>query len=414
MATLKIVLYKSKTYKDGTHPLMAQITNNRKVSKMSTGLKLFPNEWNSEASKLIKPRSQKGNIQQIYNDRIRIIKNLVDRVDLYLLDIKRKGDKFKIEGLKDYLDNQDCNSTTTTVQAYYNELIEVLKLENRIGTARSYSETIKSIKSFYKKSSLTFFDVDVLFLKKYEKYLRDRGGSNGGVSVRMRNLRAVIKSAIADGTLPERYYPFSKHKKDKLYIIPKSESNPRAMSMNEFELFKSFDVDEYPHLAKYYNYAMFSYYSRGMNFIDMARFQLSQIRNSRIYFVRSKTSEGANIPFKDHHEYLISQFEALDDKHVFPILNKDVHINETQIKDRVKKCRTQYNKGLKDICKILGIETNVSSNTFRHQYASVLALKGVSVDVISRNMNHSSVEVTKRYLKKLGIDHEGDAADEYL
>ncbi len=45
MASIKVVLYTSKTLKDGTHPIMFRYTLNRKSKYVSTGFSCHEKEW---------------------------------------------------------------------------------------------------------------------------------------------------------------------------------------------------------------------------------------------------------------------------------------------------------------------------------------------------------------------------------
>jgi site-specific recombinase XerD len=61
----------------------------------------------------------------------------------------------------------------------------------------------------------------------------------------------------------------------------------------------------------------------------------------------------------------------------------------------------QYNKELKEIAKICGIDKQLSSYVARHSYANCLKQKGVATDVISESMGHQNLAVTQAYLKEL-------------
>ncbi len=414
MPTAKTILYKQKTLSDGKHPLMLVVVNDSKVSRFSLGLKFNASEWSFEQNKLKRPRSKDHATLSRFKD-LSIKINAINETAESVLEYFRSSNKpFTFKSYKEEfnkrLDPID-NSQSDDIYTYYDKLIAEMKKDNRIGTATSYTETKKALQKFH-SANLSFYEIDPDFLKRFERHLRANNGTNGGISVRMRNIRAVLNSAIAEKLYRKEYYPFSKHKRDKLYQIPKTTKNPKALSLEDFDRFMSFDSNEHPHLQKDFLLAQWIYFTRGINFIDLAKLKQSNIINGRIVYKRSKTGKNENIKFTDRHKTILSYF-AGDGPYLFPILS-EFHQTEDQIKNRVKKCRTKFNKSMREIATIQGIDQNITSYTFRHQYASILLQKGASIDQISRNMNHDNTKVTENYLKDLGFDFEGDKLDEML
>ena len=77
------------------------------------------------------------------------------------------------------------------------------------------------------------------------------------------------------------------------------------------------------------------------------------------------------------------------------------------------KKRAQFNKKIKEIAKLLGIEGNMTSYILRHSFATTLKRQGASVELISQSMGNQNVEVTSHYLKSFGND-EVDKLDDLL
>lgn len=65
--------------------------------------------------------------------------------------------------------------------------------------------------------------------------------------------------------------------------------------MQEFKKIRDVNLEGRPELLEAYNYFMFSFYSRGMNFADMANLKWENIINGRIIYRRSKTNHHFNI-----------------------------------------------------------------------------------------------------------------------
>ena len=94
--------------------------------------------------------------------------------------------------------------------------------------------------------------------------------------------------------------------------------------------------------------------------------------------------------------------------YVFPIIHK-YSLTEKQIHGRYKRCIKKFNKQLSFIAESVGIEKNLTSYVGRHSFATHLKFNGISTDVISQLMGHSTVAVTKAYLEDFGSEVLDDA-----
>jgi len=61
-----------------------------------------------------------------------------------------------------------------------------------------------------------------------------------------------------------------------------------------------------------------------------------------------------------------------------------------------------YNKRLKRISDLLGLEKPLSSYVSRHTWATLVLRKGIPVEVISESMEHENETTTRIYLASLG------------
>ena len=87
-----------------------------------------------------------------------------------------------------------------------------------------------------------------------------------------------------------------------------------------------------------------------------------------------------------------------DSQYVFPIIKRETA--ETQAKDIVW-ARKRYNKRLKDVAELCGIETKLTSYVSRHSFATQAMLMEVPVKAISTMLGHSSLKTTETYLQSL-------------
>src|SRR5450432_1826718 len=115
------------------------------------------------------------------------------------------------------------------VLAAFEEHVSELEKDDRIGTAVSYGAAKKSFSAFT-KDSLSFSQVNVDFLKKYEKWmLSDQGNSPTTIGIYCRSLRTILNKAIVDGLVKQEDYPFGKGK----FEIPGKKNVKKALEKSD-------------------------------------------------------------------------------------------------------------------------------------------------------------------------------------
>src|SRR5690606_18862364 len=151
--------------------------------------------------------------------------------------------------------------------------------------------------------------------------LRSRGGTDGGISVKMRALRTLYNTALERNIAKGENYPFNKYKISKL----KGKGAKKALSIGEINTIVQMDIDKYPELLDSHNYFVFSFYTRGMNFADMMQLKWENVKNDHIHYIRSKTKGNFQIKILPPVERVLEYYRknSFGTKYVFPILLRD-------------------------------------------------------------------------------------------
>ena len=217
----------------------------------------------------------------------------------------------------------------------------------------------------------------------------------------------AIKFEIVD----YQSYPFSNQINKKGYSIKhlKKETVPNVMNIEEMDKFKQFDTNEYPHLATSYWMFMFSYYARGIDFVDLAYLQWSDIsrwsenNKEKSYgtYNRKKTGKLIRFQVTKGVDKILEKFEENKNETdlIFPIIDNP-NLLQKKVRDRIKQYLKKYNKHLRQIAYILDINVYLTSKVVRHTYATTLLMKNTKVAVISEAMGHSDIKTTETYLAK--------------
>jgi integrase len=176
----------------------------------------------------------------------------------------------------------------------------------------------------------------------------------------------------------------------------------KALSLDDVHKIIKLDLSGHPRLINARNYFVFSFYTRGMNFADMMKLQWKNVIDDKIYYTRSKTRTNFQIKILPPVQEILNYYRNMisNTSYVFPILLRD-EMTPAQLENRKKKTLKQYNKDLKEVAALCGINKSLSSYVARHSYANSLKQKGISTDIISESMGHQNIAITQAYLKEL-------------
>lgn len=256
-------------------------------------------------------------------------------------------------------------------------------------TAETYTSTLRSFKKFRKSKDIKMQNVDCTIIEAYEKYLRDEGVSMNSSSFYMRILRAVYNRAV-DTELIYDGRPF-RH-----VYTGVDKTLKRAISINEIKIIREINTKNKSMLyAK--DMFMFSFYTRGMSFVDMAFLRKSDIKYGFLTYRRKKTGQLLSIKWEDCMQDIIMRNPSDDSVYLLPIVNSAKEKQRTQYRSRQRA----INNNLKKIARDLNLDCNLTMYVARHSWASAALEMEVPIDVISDGMGHTSEKTTRIYLKSM-------------
>ncbi len=389
MATAKIVLFKSKKLADGTSPVMIRLSEYSKKAFIRIGnYSATPEQWNAELNCFranVKSFEKKNKFLQKTKDDIKII------LSELLASQDFSFDAFKKKYFK-------ANKQLSVKEAY-NKKIGELGANDQVGTSLSYTASLLAvITDFNKGLDIPFAAITTDFLKKFQAYNKEKSGNT--ISHYLRPLRALYNEYLEDNGLPSNLSPFTGQRGFK---IKKLETKTRKKSLTIEQLQAIIDIETIEGTYKHFSKTMFlfSFYTRGMNLMDISQLKKSDIFNGKIAYQRAKTHGLLIIGIIPQVEALLSQFN--EPKYIFPILNQSGEMTALELKKRVKGANRNINRKLNEMGNIIGID-GLSFGWARHTWANLAKQKGYSVEEISEGMDHSDIRTTNIYLSTLGSD----------
>lgn len=385
MATVKVKLRESSVGgKAGV--IYYQLCHGRQSQQITTGMRLFPHQWDVRRERVVVPLTDEGRAmltfqQQIDNDLCllyQIIRNLQSRPEGYSLrDI---AGQFRI-------------ARSITVLTYIETLASGLEADGKLGTARNYRRTLNSFSGFLDGRDIPFSLFDDRLVGRYDDWLRRRKVVRNTVSFYMRVLRAVFNKAVKEDIVwPAQ--PF-RH-----VYTGVDRTCKRAVGEEVVVRLQRLDLACSPSLALARDIFIFSYCSRGMAFVDIAFLRKQDIVGDTIFYVRRKTGQRLVVRIEPCAGKLIKRYSESTraSGYVFPLLRAEEPVRAFA---QYRTALNYYNRRLKRLSELLGLETPLSSYTSRHTWATTARNHNIPLSIISAGMGHASEKTTQIYLASL-------------
>lgn len=384
MATVKTKFRaSSSSTKEGT--LFYQVIHKRVPRQIHTGYKLYPQEWDAENKEIVFPpgigdnrRNYLASLKDALRKDIKRLKSIISRLE------RADGSYTAEDVVESYLSPTDTHSFIS----FAHTLVGQLKQIGKQYTA--YETAINSFTRFRKEQDVPLDEVDSDLMMAYEAYLKSKGICPNSSSFYMRNLRAIYNRAV-DKELTEQRNPF-KH----VYTgIDKTVK--RAVPLSVIRQIRDLDLNL--HLAMDYarNIFMFSFYTRGMSFIDMAFLKKKDLQNGVLSYRRHKTNQQLFIKWEKPMQELIDKFDTSGTPYLLPIIKNC----DNDARKQYKSDAHRVNQSLKKIGKMLGLAISLTSYVARHSWASIAKSKNIPIATISEAMGHDSENTTRIYLASL-------------
>lgn len=386
MATVKTKFRaSSSSTKEGT--LFYQVIHKRVPRQIHTGYKLYPQEWDAENKEIVFPpgigdnrRNYLVSLKDALRKDIKRLKSIISRLE------RADGAYTAEDVVESYLSPTDTHSFIS----FAHTLVGQLKQIGKQYTA--YETAINSFTRFRKEQDVPLDEVDSDLMMTYEAYLKSKGICPNSSSFYMRNLRAIYNRAV-DKELTEQRNPF-KH----VYTgIDKTVK--RAVPLSVIRQIRDLDLNLHPAMDYARNIFMFSFYTRGMSFIDMAFLKKKDLQNGVLSYRRHKTNQQLFIKWEKPMQELIDKFDTSGTPYLLPIIKNC----DNDARKQYKSDAHRVNQSLKKIGKMLGLAISLTSYVARHSWASIAKSKNIPIATISEAMGHDSENTTRIYLASLDI-----------
>ena len=374
-----------KSDKEGT--LYYQLIHERRVKQIKTHYKIMSNEWDELSEAIVVPVNDNQRKHQVESVE-RCVKWDIQRLEKIVEEYEDKGLPY---GLNHIADAYQKLCQKHSLFSFMEDVIAQYQRHGQIRTSETYLTTLNSFKRFRMDVDIMLEEINSELLLSYEYYLKMEGVSPNTISFYMHRLRAVYNRAV-EQELVEQRFPFKRVKTS----IEKTVK--RAIPVKFIRKLKSLDLSDSPSKAFARDMFLFSFYTRGMSFVDIAYLQKKDLQHNILTYRRKKTGQKLQVHWETCMQQIVNMYPS----------NKDSQYLFSIIKDPQKDHRRQYqnaliriNRNLKKLGEDVGLELPLTMYVARHSWATTARCEGVPISVISEGMGHDNEKTTQIYLASL-------------
>lgn len=385
MASSKVVLFKSKTYSDGSHPICLRLTFERKRTYIKLA-EVHEKFW-SESTDLVK-KSHPNSTG---------INRLIKAKDAEAYDMLLQYDTGKSNYTKDQI-VQKLKGTkrTETLIDYLTEYIEEMKQKHQYGHASSKKSMITNIIKFNNGSKdIRFATITPAWLRKLELKLAKSGKGKRTIFNYMNIIRVLYNRAVSDGVITRELYPFD------IYKLKMPQSEKIGLDKEEVDRLIAVELKNEPNntweLTKWTWLLSFAF--GGIRSSDVLQMKWKDIKNDRFYYVMNKNNKPISLPISELAKQALNYFEQFQQKSkgfVIPELCKANLKDPLDVHRKLRNANRLYNKELKGLATAAKIEKNLTMHIARHSFGNISGDK-ISPQLLQMIYRHSDIKTTMNY-----------------
>ena len=394
MATIKLK-FRPSSVPEAEGTLYYQVIHKRKVKCISTEHHIYADEWDEKAETIVVAAgSERKGALALMQCKIdwafKQWHTILDRTE-------RRHKDYTVEDLCQAF----CKEQThKTVFVFLHEQATKKEQMKRLGTARTYGNAYRRFKAFREDVDLTFDELTPDMIASYEAWLIDRRLKQNSIRCYLRTLNTLLCKAVAEGLLSNRNL-FSRVRLS--YV----KTTKRAISEKELKVIANLELPEHSTMALARDIFMFSFYMRGMPFVDIAYLRKTDLKNGMWTYCRRKTNQCLMVEWEKAQQKILDRYahQTENGPYLLPIINKEDGTEYLQY----QRMQTNINRALKKIGEMAELKMPLTTYVARHTWASVARDMNIPISIISEGMGHNSIKTTQVYLNSIDISRINEA-----
>lgn len=286
-----------------------------------------------------------------------------------------------------------AESHNTSLPSFVDQLRTQFLQQNKLRLAETYQSALNSFCLYINKVEILMEDIDSKMIEGYESYLKQKKLTLNTISFYMRILRAIYNRAVKSGTIADKK-PFGH------VFTTMTKTAKRAIPIQTIQkIAQAHITNKNEALAR--DLFLFSFYTRGMSFVDIAYLKKTDLNNTYLIYKRKKTGQELKIAWRKEMQELVDRNSSKDGVHLLGILDEN---SEKSLRFQYHYTQCIINTALKRLGKQLNLETNLTMYVARHSWATIARQKNIPLSVICDGMGHNSEKTTQIYLQSVDAE----------
>lgn len=393
MATIRLK-FRPSSVPEAKGTLYYQVIHKRRVKWISTEHHIYADEWNEETMTIAVANGERKAALALMQCKIDWA---FRRWQAILARIERSQKDYTVEELCETFSKEQ---TYKTVFVFMQEQVTKKEQMKRLGTAHTYGNAYRRFKAFREDMDLTFDELSSDMIECYEAWLIDRRLKQNSIRCYLRTLNTLLCKAAAEGLLNNtnlfRHVRLS-------YV----KTTKRAISEKELKVIANLKLPEGSTMALARDIFMFSFYMRGMPFVDIAYLRKTDLRNGMWTYCRRKTNQCLMVEWEIAQQKILDHYahQTENESFLLPIIKKE---DGTEYK-QYQRMQININRALKKIGEMAELKMPLTTYVARHTWASVARDMNIPIAIISEGMGHNSIKTTQVYLNSIDISRVNEA-----
>lgn len=312
MATIKLKFRPSSVPKtEGT--LYYQVIHKRKVKWISTEHHIYADEWDENTETIVvAARSERKGALALMQCKIDWA---LKRWQTILDRLERSHKDYTVEELCETFSKEQ---TYKTVFVFLQEQVTKKEQMKRQGTARTYGNAYRRFKAFREDVDLTFDELTSDMIECYEAWLIDKRLKQNSIRCYLRTLNTLLCKAVEEGLLNNTNL-FSHVRLS--YV----KTTKRAISEKELKVIANLELPENSTMALARDIFMFSFYMRGMPFVDIAYLRKTDLKNGMWTYCRRKTNQCLMVEWEKAQQKILDRYahQMENRSYLLPIIKEE-------------------------------------------------------------------------------------------
>lgn len=386
MASIK-VKFRTSSVSGKSGSLTYQVIHKQRVRYISARVHIDESEWDNRNNKIIVGPASDPYRAGYLSSAAKTLREGADRLKAVILHLENLGADYTVD---DIVAAFNTPSIISGVISFTRRLIDDMMHIGKKSTVRRLDVSLNSLLRYTEGCEVAWQDLTPTFMLGYEGYMMERGLCRNSTSFYMRNLRSIVNRASEMGyVIPNN--PF------KYVYVGIDKTVKRGVPLAMMCKIRDLNLSGHPALDFTRNIFMFSFYTRGMSFVDMAFLKKSDLDNGVITYSRRKTRQQLQVRMEPEIREVMERLGKSKSSYLLPIITDDSCDPVTQYEEMYFR----VNRNIQKVGRMLSLSVRLTLYVARHSWASIAHANHVSLGTISRAMGHDSETTTLIYLKSL-------------